>query len=127
MCLAVTMPRVPLSMIVQGVRSAQGLAAQSVEDLALGLLSEFSVRDDVISRRNTINAVCQQLGLGGPSRRAASRVLAESWQLLEHRGLICRDPDQTQGDWWFLTRAGQAFLAEEDAEIALFAAMNPDP
>lgn len=104
--------------VLEGVRTAQGLAAEPVERLAWGLLVEFFPPDaDVVSRRNAINEISQRLGLGGPSRRAASRTLAEGWQLLENRGLICRDPDQTQGDWWFLTRAGRAIQERDDDDI----------
>src|SRR4051794_22416245 len=101
-------PQSALSKALDGVRTAQGLAAEPIEDLAVGLLTEFFDKEpDSVSRRNTINAVSQRLGLGGPSRRHGSRILAEAWQLLEINGLICRDPEQTQGDWWFLTRAGR--------------------
>ena len=55
----------------------------------------------------------------------ASRILAEGWQLLENHGLICRDPDQSQGDWWFLTRAGDRILQASDQEVALTAALTP--
>jgi hypothetical protein len=119
-------PNTTLGKVLQGVRTPQGLAAEPVEDLATGLLSEFFADEpDVVSRRNAINAVCQRLGLGGPGRRAAARLLAEAWQLLENNSLICRDPDQAQGDWWFLTRAGRRLLDSQDQELSLYALLNP--
>jgi hypothetical protein len=115
-----------LAKTLEGVRTAQGLAGEPVEELAAGLLAEFFGHgSDTVSRRNAINAVTQRLGLGGPGRLMASRILAEGWQLLENHGLICRDPDQSQGDWWFLTRAGDRILQASDQEVALTAALTP--
>jgi hypothetical protein len=111
--------------VLKGVRTAQGLAAEPLQRLAWGLLVEFFAREtDAVSRRNTIIEVSQRLGLGGPDRRAASRTLAEGWQLLENQGLICRDPEQLQGDWWFLTRAGRSALEREDLDVLVRAALD---
>ena len=118
--------RTGLGKVIEGVRSAEGLAAEPVNALAVGLLVDFFADEsDVVSRRNAINEVCQRLGLGGPSRRSASRILAEAWQLLENQGLICRDPNQSQGDWWFLTRAGRQLLHGGDEELILTSHQDP--
>lgn len=117
-----------LAEIFQRIRSDKGLAAEPLDRLAAGILEEFFGGDaDTVSRRNAIIEVSQRLGLAGPSRRSAARVLAEAWQYLENRGLICRDPDQTQGEWWFLTRAGRDFLESADNDIALYAAAMDMP
>jgi hypothetical protein len=100
--------------MIDRARRAHGLGEQPVEHLAATLLRGFfaDATDGSVSRRNAINAVCRSLGAAGRERATVARLYAEGWQLLELAGLICRDPEQPQGDWWFLTRAGRAALGE---------------
>ena len=108
------------SELLEGIRSVHGLAAERLERVAIRLLDGFFAGgSEVVSRRNAIIDVCQQMGVGGPDRRVAARLLAEAWQVLELNGLICRDPDQTPGEWWFLTRGGRDFMKRRDREAGL--------
>jgi hypothetical protein len=47
----------------------------------------------------------------GAERTRLLRRLAESWQMLEISGSVCRDPEAAQGTWWFLTARGRSLLA----------------
>lgn len=108
-----------LTQAMQSVRTLHKLLESTTAEVAVYLVPHIVLggSDGTVSRRNTINQVCQSLGVGGHNRRDASRVLAEGWQLLEQRGYICRDPEQAQGDWWFLTRRGEdQFAAHADQD-----------
>lgn len=101
---------------LESQQRVRGLLAAPLDQLAVSLLSEYiaPANPESVSRINVIATVCQRLGVGGPERIATGRLVAEGWQLLERRGLICRDPEQKQGDWWFLTRAGETALGRPD-------------
>lgn len=91
----------------------------SLAETAEWLLTRaFAGADDSVSRLNTLNSLAGQ----GRDQRPARLRLAEAWQLLERASLICRDPDQHQGDWWFLTGAGQAALRGGDVQGSIMLA-----
>ncbi len=91
----------------------------SLVETAEQLLTRAFVRaDDSVSRLNMLNSLAGQ----GRDQRPARLRFAEAWQLLERAGLICRDPDQHQGDWWFLTGAGKAALRGGDVQGSIMLA-----
>ncbi len=84
----------------------------SLLELAESLLKSSFTGDQSVSRVNVINARGGQGHALEPQRRR----VAEGWQLLEHAGLICRDPDDRRGDGWFLTGAGRTALSGGDVQ-----------
>lgn len=101
-------------------RGKNALLKQFADEVAVDLFFAFFATSsgESISRRNAITRTTQQLGLGGPERREAARVLAEGWQVLANAGVVCPDPEQ-QGDWWFLTRLGTQLIQVSPDEVRL--------
>jgi hypothetical protein len=87
------------------------VADATLEGLAIALLLAAFEHDpdDSASRLNVLNAATADLSR--EVRTPLLRKLAAGWQLLEHAKLVCRDPEQSRGDWWFLTGAGRGLLS----------------
>lgn len=92
--------------------------SESLPELAESLLRREMSQSDSVSRINVLNG---RAGTANAQRPERLR-LAEAWQLLERAGLICRDPDDHQGDWWFVTGAGRAALSGGDVQGAILLA-----
>ncbi len=101
-------------------------------DRAILLLKRASAEpEQPISRRDVAVAIASAAGIGGtggtilgatvvggrnaPDPRVL-RLVSEAWQILESARLVCRDLEQSSGDWWNLTGAGRQARDSSDPE-----------
>lgn len=122
--------------------AARFLKADLLERAVLLLQRSFANPEESASCRSAALAIAAGAGVTGPAgmilgasavvggSNADPRVLrlvSEAWHILESARLICRDLEQTSGDWWYLTGAGRQAQASSDpeGEIRLRLAGNP--
>jgi hypothetical protein len=91
------------------------LQAESRLNAAIAIASSLSPQSGIISG-GVVSG-------GRESRIRALRSVAEAWQVLERAGLVCRDLDQSQGDWWLLTESGEAARMSDDVPAAISRAL----
>lgn len=92
-----------------GVVTWRELTAQQIMDMPLDDLAILVLEDWVVSNQwNLWNFLCSTRELPRSARNALSE--AQTW-LLNH-GCLARDPDQTDHEAAFVTRAGHALLEQ---------------
>lgn len=107
----------------------QFMGASLIERAVLILQRAFRESEQSISRLDFARAIATQAGahpsgvvggtvIGGSSTPdpKVMNLVSEAWQLLEAARLVCRDLNQLQGDWWFLTGAGRQARNSTDPE-----------
>jgi len=97
------------------ISDLETLEALEPYEVGHALLQVIAEEDRHVNPGNVITAQAGKYGARGSSEYvAAGPVLSEGWAWLVNQGLLVLNPAEPHGNWFILSRAGQALATTDD-------------